>query len=431
MTNSGAIDPAFEAATYRKVTGRLLPILILCYLVAYLDRVNIGFARLQMMDDLGFSETVYGFGAGIFFIGYFLFEVPSNIILHRVGARVWIGRIMITWGMVSGAFMFVKTPLMFYSLRFLLGLAEAGFYPGIILYLTYWFPSGRRARMTSLFMTAIPISGIFGGPVSGWIMQTFAGTHGWDGWQWLFLIEAVPSVVLGVVVIFYLDNGIRSAKWLTEPEKVLLERRVAEDGATVNAHLSIGAMLSDSRIWLMCLIYFSCAVGQYGLTFWMPVLIQTAGVKGVLMIGMLTAVPYAAGAVSMLVLGHSADRRRTRRAHLAFALILGAVALSASAMAGTQTVLAIGCLTLAAAGILAAAPLFWSLPTAILRGTAAAAGIATINSVANLGGFISPTVVGGLRDMTGSTEAGMFAVSATLIMGAIVALSISGKLVDR
>jgi D-galactonate transporter len=431
MTTSGATDAAFEAATYRKVTARLLPILILCYLVAYLDRVNIGFARLQMMDDLGFSETVYGFGAGVFFIGYFLFEVPSNIILHRVGARIWIGRIMITWGVVSGAFMFVKTPLMFYGLRFLLGLAEAGFYPGIILYLTYWFPSGRRARMTSLFMTAIPISGVFGGPVSGWIMQNFAGTYGWDGWQWLFLIEAIPSLVLGAFVILYLDNGIRSARWLTEPEKALLERRVEEDGATVTAHLSIAGMFKDHRIWLMCLIYFSCAVGQYGMTFWMPVLIQAAGVKSVLMIGVLTAVPYAAGGFAMLWLGHSADRRRSRRAHLAFALILGAVALSASAVAGTQTGVAIVCLTLAAAGILSAAPLFWSLPTAILRGTAAAAGIATINSVANLGGLVSPTVVGALRDLTGSTEAGMFAVSATLVMGAIITLSIPAKLVDR
>jgi MFS family permease len=280
-------------------------------------------------------------------------------------------------------------------------------------------------------MTAIPISGIFGGPISGWIMQTFAGRQGWDGWQWLFLIEAIPSIVLGVVVIFYLDNGIRAAKWLSESEKVLLEQRVAEDAAAVTAHVSMRAMFADRRIWLMCLIYFSCAVGQYGLTFWMPVLIQSAGVKGVLEIGMLTAVPYAAGGVGMLFLGHSADRRRTRRAHLAFALLLGAVALTASAMAGTQTVLAIGCLTVAAAGILSAAPLFWSLPTAILRGTAAAAGIATINSVANLGGFMSPTVVGGLRDMTGSTEAGMFAVSGTLVMGAIVALSIPAKLVDR
>jgi D-galactonate transporter len=413
---------AFEEATYRKVTWRLLPLLILCYLVAYLDRVNIGFARLQMMDDLGFSETVYGLGAGIFFIGYFLFEVPSNVILHRVGARLWIGRIMITWGLVSGAFVFVKTPWMFYTLRFLLGLAEAGFYPGIILYLTYWYPSGRRARMTSLFMTAIPISGIFGGPLSGWIMQSFAGTHGWDGWQWLFVIEAIPSLLLGVVVMLYLDNGIRAARWLTDAEKTLLERHVDAEAAALPAHGSIRAVFADRRVWWMCLIYFACAVGQYGLTFWMPVLIQTAGVSGVLEIGVLTAVPYAAGGIAMLVLGRRADRHRTRRAHEAFALVLGAVGLSASALAGTHTTLAIACLTIAAAGILSAAPLFWSLPTAIFSGAAAAAGIATINSVANLGGFISPTVVGSLRDLTGSTEAGMFAVSATLVVGAIVAL---------
>jgi D-galactonate transporter len=421
---------AFEEATYRKVTWRLLPILILCYLVAYLDRVNIGFARLQMMDDLGFSETVYGLGAGIFFIGYFLFEVPSNVILHRVGARLWIGRIMITWGLVSGAFVFVRTPWMFYTLRFLLGLAEAGFYPGIILYLTYWYPSGRRGQMTSLFMTAIPISGIFGGPLSGWIMQSFAGTHGWDGWQWLFVIEAIPSILLGVVVMLYLDNGIRRARWLTDGEKTLLERHVAAEAAELPAHGSMAAVFADRRVWWMCLIYFACAVGQYGLTFWMPVLIQAAGVRGVLEIGLLTAVPYAAGGIAMLILGRSADRRRTRRAHEAFALVLGAVGLSASALAGTHTTLAIVCLTVAAAGILSAAPLFWSLPTALFTGVAAAAGIATINSVANLGGFISPTVVGSLRDLTGSTEAGMFAVSATLIVGAIVALRMP-RVVDR
>jgi D-galactonate transporter len=422
---------AVEHATYRKVTWRLLPLLMLCYLVAYLDRVNIGFARLQMVGDLGFSETVYGFGAGIFFIGYFLFEVPSNMILHRVGARVWIGRIMITWGLVSGAFMFVRTPVMFYSLRFLLGLAEAGFYPGIILYLTYWYPSARRARMTSLFMTAIPISGVFGGPISGWIMQDLSGAFGLRGWQWLFLLEAVPSIVVGVIVIAYLDNGIRAAKWLSEPEQSLLEQRITEDAAAVAPHASVFAVFGDRRVWLMCAIYFTCAVGQYGLTFWMPVLVQTAGVQGVLSIGVLTAVPYVVGGIGMIVLGHSADRRRSRRAHLAGALLMGAVGLTLSSLAGTHTLLAIACLAVASVGILSAAPLFWSLPTAILSGAAAAAGIATINSVANLGGFISPTVVGGLRDATGSTEAGMFAVSAVLVAGAIVALRIPGRLVDR
>lgn len=427
-TASPALD---EESVYRKVTWRLLPLLMLCYLVAYLDRVNIGFARLQMMDDLGFSETVYGLGAGIFFIGYFLFEVPSNLILHRVGARLWIGRIMITWGLVSGAFLFVRTPVMFYSLRFLLGLAEAGFYPGIILYLTYWYPAGRRARMTSLFMTAIPISGIFGGPLSGWIMEAFAGRSGWAGWQWLFLLEALPSLVLGVVVMAYLDNGIRPARWLSDDEKALLEARVRDDQASVQAHPSLAAVFADRRIWWMCLIYFAVAIGQYGLTFWMPTLVRAAGVDDVLAIGFLTAVPYLAGVLAMLAFAHSADRRRTRRTHLAAAFILGAVGLSASALSGTHTVLAIACLTVAAAGILPTAPLFWSLPTAILTGSAAAAGIATINSVANLGGFVSPTVIGWLRDVTGSTTAGLMAVSGMLVVGAIVTLAMPGRIVDR
>jgi D-galactonate transporter len=422
---------AFEEATYRKVTWRLLPLLIACFLVAYLDRVNIGFARLQMLADLKFSETVYGFGAGIFFLGYSLFEVPSNLILHRVGARVWIGRIMITWGLVSAAFMFVKTPGMFYGLRFLLGVAEAGFFPGIILYMTYWYPASRRARMTTLFMSAVPISGILGSPLSGWIMNTFHGTGGWQGWQWLFLIEAIPSILLGIFVIAYLDNSIRAAKWLTEDEKRLLERRIEEEHSDKVAHRSIAAVFADPRIWRMCIIYFSCAVGQYGLTFWLPVLIQAAGVKGVLSIGLFTAIPFTAGLISMIWLGRSSDRTKARRWHVAGALLSGAVALTASTLAGGNTTVAIVCLTVAAIGILPAAPLFWNLPTAFLTGSAAAAGIATINSVANIGGFVSPTVVGWLRDLTGGTQAGMFAVSATLVVGALVALSVPKAVVDR
>jgi D-galactonate transporter len=422
---------AFEEATYRKVTWRLLPLLIACFLVAYLDRVNIGFARLQMIGDLGFSETVYGLGAGIFFIGYSLFEVPSNLILHKVGARVWIGRIMITWGLVSAAFMFVTTPWMFYGLRFLLGVAEAGFFPGIILYMTYWYPASRRARMTTLFMSAIPISGILGSPVSGWIMNTFQGTQGWHGWQWLFLLEAVPSLILGIVVLAYLDNSIRAAKWLTEDEKRVLERRIEEEHTGKVVHPSLAAVFADRRLWRMCFIYFTCAIGQYGLTFWLPVLMQAAGVKGVLSIGLFTAIPFSAGLVSMIYLGRSSDRTKARRWHVAGALIGGALALTASALAGGHTALAIVCLTVAAIGILPAAPLFWNLPTAFLTGTAAAAGIATINSVANIGGFVSPTVVGWLRDVTGSTQAGMVAVSATLIAGGIVALSVPASVVDR
>lgn len=424
-------SPAFEAAVYRKVTWRLLPFLMACYAVAYLDRVNIGFAKLQMLDDLRFSETVYGLGAGMFFIGYFFFEVPSNLILHRVGARVWIGRIMISWGLVSASFMFVTSPGMFYALRFLLGAAEAGFYPGIILYLTYWFPSYRRARMIALFMTAIPISGIFGGPLSGWIMDTFAGVYGWAGWQWLFVIEAIPALVLGVATMFYLDNSVRAARWLNEDEKQLVERRLIEDSAGVVQHASVVAVLADRRIWHMSFIYFCAVMGQYGLTFWMPTLIQSAGVQGPLQIGLLTAVPYSVAVVAMLLFGWSADRRRERRWHTVAPLLLGAVGLWLTVLSGTHTMLAILSLSVAAAGLMSVAPLFWGLPTAFLGGAAAAAGIAAINSVGNLAGFVSPYVVGWLRDVTLSAEAGMYVIAATQVVGAIAVLMVPKGLVSK
>jgi D-galactonate transporter len=423
---------ATEATAYRKVTWRLLPFLMLCYVVAYLDRVNVGFARLQMLRDLGFSETVYGLGAGMFFIGYFTFEVPSNIILHRVGARTWIARIMITWGIVSALFMFIKTPMSFYALRFVLGVAEAGFFPGIILYLTYWFPSDRRGRMVSLFMMAIPLSGIFGGPVSGWIMTAFAGKAGLAGWQWLFLLEAAPAVIVGAIVLLYLDNGIRGAKWLNEDEKALLERRLAEDSAHIEPHGSLGAVLADRRVALMCAIYFTIVMGQYGLTFWMPTLIQAAGISGTLRIGMFTAIPYGAGAIAMVFFGRSADRHRERRWHAASAMLIGAAGMTLSAVAGTHTALAILFLTIASTGVFSCAPLFWSLPTAFLSGAAAAAGIAAINSIGNLAGFVSPYVVGWLKDLTHSTQAGMYAVSAVLVTGAaIILLFVPARLVNR
>ena len=413
------------------MTWRLLPFLILCYVVAYLDRVNVGFARLQMLSDLGFSETVYGLGAGMFFIGYFFFEVPSNLLLHRVGARLWIGRIMITWGLVSASFMFIKTPASFYILRFILGIAEAGFFPGIILYLTYWYPSDRRARMVAMFMAAPPLAGIFGGPLSGWIMESFAGKAGMAGWQWLFVLEAIPAIVVGLAVLMYLDNGIRSAKWLTEGEKTLLEATIAQDRAAIADHGSLAGVFHDRRLWLLCLIYFCCVMGHYGLTFWMPVLVQTAGVTGTFRIGVFTAIPYSAAVIAMVLLGASADRQRERRWHAATPMTIGAIFLSLSAIAGTNTIVAMTCLTIAAAGVLSSAALFWSLPTAFLGGVSAAAGIAAINSVGNLAGFVSPSVVAWLKDLTHSTEAGMFAVSAVLIVGAGAILTISAKLVNR
>jgi len=430
-----AAAPSFgdtqEASVYRKVSWRLIPFLMLCYVVAYLDRVNVGFAKLQMLSDLNFSETVFGLGAGVFFLGYFLFEVPSNIALHRVGARVWIARIMITWGLISGAFMFVKTPEMFYFMRFLLGMAEAGFFPGIILYLTYWYPSERRARMVTTFMTAIPVSGIFGGPLSGWVMETFSGANGWSGWQWMFVIEALPALAMGVAVLLYLDNGIRSAKWLDESEKRLLEERITREAQTKVEHPSLRAVFADRRVWLMSLIYFCCVMGQYGLTFWMPSLIKAAGIKGVFNIGMFTAIPYTAAVVAMLLLGRSADKHRERRWHLAVPMLLGAVGLTGSALAGDNTGVAIAFLTLAAAGVISSAPLFWSLPTAFLGGSAAAAGIAAINSVGNLAGFASPYLIGWIRDLTQRTDNGMYVLTAILVCGVILVLRLPARMVNR
>ncbi|SFU56879.1 MFS transporter [Pseudoduganella namucuonensis] len=436
-TTAGLASPAssstsLEASVYRKVTWRIVPFLMLCYVVAYLDRVNVGFAKLQMLNDLKFSETVYGLGAGVFFFGYFLFEVPSNVILHRVGARRWIARIMITWALISGAFMFVNSPTTFYVLRFLLGIAEAGFFPGIILYLTYWYPAERRARIVCTFMTAIPIAGLIGGPLSGWIMEAFAGVQGMAGWQWMFVLEAVPAVVMGVAVLLYLDDGIRAAKWLNEGEKRILEERIAQDAHGKTAHPSLRAVFSDGRVWLMALIYFCCVMGQYGLTFWMPTLIKTAGITGVLNIGMFTAIPYAAAVAAMLLLGRSSDQRRERRWHLATPMLLGAVGLVGSALAGTtNTGVAIVFLAIAAAGVLSSAPLFWSLPTAFLNGVAAAAGIAAINSVGNLAGFASPFLIGAIKDMTQSTNVGLYVLAGVLVAGAVIVLRVPARLVNR
>lgn len=426
-----SFSQAEEASVYRKVTWRLVPFLMLCYVVAYLDRVNVGFAKLQMLSELKFSETVFGLGAGVFFFGYFLFEVPSNVILHRVGARVWIARIMITWAAISGAFMFVTTPTMFYVMRFLLGAAEAGFFPGIILYLTYWYPAERRARIIATFMTAIPLSGVLGGPLSGWIMESTAGINGWTGWQWMFVLEAVPAIVMGIAVLLYLDNGIAAAKWLNASEKRLLQDAIGRDAKGKVEHPSLRAVFADRRFWLMSLIYFCAVMGQYGLTFWMPTLIKAAGIKGVLDIGLFTAIPYSAAVVAMLLFGRSADKHRERRWHLVVPMLLGAVGLVGSALAGTNTGVAVAFLSLAAAGVITSAPLFWSLPTAFLGGTAAAAGIAGINSVGNLAGFASPYLIGWLKDLTQSTNIGMYVLAGVLVVGCIAVLSVPAKLVNR
>jgi D-galactonate transporter len=419
-----------EAKTYAKVTARLLPFLFICYVAAYLDRVNVGFAKLQMLNDLKFSETVYGLGAGIFFIGYFFFEVPSNIIMHKVGARVWIGRIMITWAILSGAMMYVSSPTMFYVLRFFLGVAEAGFFPGIVLYLTYWFPAQRRSRMNALFMIGIPIAGVIGGPLSGWILNALHGSHGLAGWQWLFVVEAVPSLVLGVITIFYLPNSISAASWLSPDEKQLLEENIAGDSAGKADH-ALSGVFGNLRVWLMAAIYFCCMMGLYGVGFYLPTLIKAAGVKDALDVGLLTAIPYGCAVVAMLAIAKSADRTRERRWHFAIASALGGLGLMLATVYGDNVMLAMAALSLGTAGLLATMPVFWTYPSAILGGTAAAAGIAMINSIGNLAGFVSPSIIGWMKDITHSTNAGMYVVSGALFLGAVLALLQPRSLVNR
>ncbi|AEI76112.1 tartrate transporter TtuB [Cupriavidus necator N-1] len=426
----GVSDAAFEDATYRKVSWRLVPFLLMCYVVAYLDRVNVGFAKLQMLNDLQFSETIYGLGAGIFFIGYFLFEVPSNVILHKVGARIWIARIMITWGAISAAMMFVTTPTMFYVLRFLLGIAEAGFFPGIILYLTYWYPANRRGRTTTYFMTAVALAGVIGGPLSGWIMQSFHGHNGWSGWQWMFLLEGIPSILVGLWVLAYLDDRIAHAKWLSPEEKALLERNIASEDAH-KEDPPIRTVMSSPRVWLMSAIYFCFVMGLYGVSFWLPTIIKQTGVKGALDIGLLTAIPYGCAVVGMVLVAYSADRSGERRWHIALPALAGSLGLLLSVQWHSDTTLAMVALTLATIGILTTLPLFWSLPTSFLAGTGAAAGIALINSLGNLAGFLSPYAVGWLKDLTHSTDSGMYLLAACLVVGAALTLSVPKRLVSQ
>ncbi|MCG0284273.1 MFS transporter [Streptomyces sp. PSAA01] len=422
---------ARENTVYRKVVRRIVPFLILCYVASYLDRVNVGFAKLQMSDDLGFSEAAYGLGAGLFFIGYFILEVPSNLMLQRIGARTWIARIMISWGLVSAAFMFVTNEAMFYVLRFLLGAAEAGFYPGVILYCTYWFPSYRRARVIAMFMSAIPVAGIFGNPLSGWIMDHFQGVNGWQGWQWMFLLEAVPALLVGVVTLFYLDDNVRAAKWLTDEEKSVVERAVADDAADRTVDGRVWDAIREPRMWLMCLIYFCFVMGQYALTFWMPSFVESTGIEGNFAIGVLSAVPFLAALVAMNLFGRSADKRRERRWHLVVPSLMGAVGFSLAAVWNGSTALSLTALSIAGAGVLTCAPLFWSLPTAFLSGTAAAAGLAMINSVGNLAGFVSPYMIGALKDATGSAAIPMHVLAFSLVVGAAAVLTTKKHIVNR
>ena len=406
----------------RKATLHLIPLLFVLYIVSFLDRVNVGFAALQMNADLGFSDAVYGFGAGIFFIGYFLFEVPSNLIMERVGARVWIARIMFTWGAISAAMFLVQGPASFYALRFLLGIAEAGFFPGMILYLTYWFPARERARRVAYFMAAIPIAGVIGSPLSGYLL-TLDGLFGLAGWQVMFLAEGIPAVLLGFVVLFYLPDGPNGARWLEPEEREWMRDALAREDrikADRGEYTTRQALL-NGKVWLLSAVYFGVVTSLYGVSLWLPLIIEDLSGFGTLAVGLLGAIPYVAGAIGMVVVARNSDRTGERRRHVAVSAFVAAVGLILTG-ATDSAVVEMVALTVASLGIYSTLATFWSLPTAFLSGTAAAAGIALINSVGNLGGFVGPYAVGALSDATGSFYAGLLLLAAAVFLAGILAL---------
>jgi MFS family permease len=415
---------------YRKVTFRLITLFCLCYFAAYLDRVNIGLAKLQMLDALKFSDAIYGLGAGLFFVGYVLFEVPSNLILQRVGAKFWIARIMITWGLLSGATMFVHTPMQFYIVRFLLGVAEAGFLPGVLLYLTQWYPDARRARIVALFMVGLPMSSMVGSPISGWIMRAFDGAHGLGGWQWLFLIEALPSVLLGFAVLRWLPNTIESAKWLTDAEKKTLRAELSEEGAAHKSH-TLRDAFANMKVWSLGLIDLCVLLGLYAVSFWLPTILRDTGVTDAYHIGWLMVIPNAAAVVGTLICGSSSDRARERRWHIVVPFAVAAAALVVAGATTPSTAMTVLLFSLVNAGAAAAMPVVWALPSTFLRGTAAAGGIAFACSIANVGGFGSTYLIGYLRDTFHSQSAGLYVFAAFILFGCVLALAFPKKLVNR
>jgi ACS family tartrate transporter-like MFS transporter len=412
------------ASALRKVRWRLIPFLFLLYVIAYLDRVNVGFASLDMNRDLGFSAAVYGMGSGIFFLSYTLLEVPSNLMLARIGARVWIARIMLTWGVMSTAMIFVGGPISFYVLRFLLGAAEAGFFPGLILYLTHWFPARDRARAVALFMTATAIAGVVGAPLSSALLQ-LDGAWGLRGWQWLFLIEGLPAILLAPVVLRYLTEHPSEATWLTAEERGWLAREMhAEHADTAHAIVTLRGALTSARLWIVSLPYFAIVIAFYGITFWLPQIVQRSSGLGSATVVLLTAIPYVSAAIGMVLIGSSSDRTGERRWHVAVPCLIGALGFVLTVLAPQTPTASLITLSIAAFGIWGTLGPFWTLPTAFLRGSAAAGGIALVNSIGNVGGFVGPFLMGWIRQATGGFSAGLLTLAVILVCGAGLVLSI-------
>ncbi|WP_191485045.1 MFS transporter [Pseudomonas sp. FEN] len=419
-------------ALYHKITWKLIPFLCFCYLAAYLDRINVGFAKLQMLDQLHFSETAFGLGAGLFFVGYILFEVPSNLILEKVGAKIWIARIMITWGLLSACTLLVTSTTQFYILRFLLGAAEAGFLPGVLFYLTTWFPTHRRGRIIALFMIGLPLSSVIGGPLSGWVMGHFDQVSGLRGWQWLFLIEAIPSVLLGILTFWVLPNHFRQAKWLSEEEKAILESELQSDEvSSPESKQDFRDGFFNLKVWMLGGIDFSILLSVYAMGFWMPTFIRNAGINDTFHIGVLTALPSVAALLGMLLIGASSDRHRERRWHIIVPFFIGAAAMATSTFFTHNVVATVTLFAIASAAIIGAVPVFFSLPATFLKGTAAATGFALACSLANIAGLVSNSLMGVAIDLTGSSAGALWFFAGCLILSSFLVIALPAKLVNR
>ena len=405
-----------------KATRRLIPFLFLIYVVAYLDRVNVSFAQLQLEDDLGFTDTIFGLGAGIFSLGYVVFGVPSNLALNRFGARRWLAWIMMVWGVLSAATLFIESAAAFYVLRFLLGVAEAGFFPGIVLYLTWWFPEAERTRALALFMTAISASYVAGGPISGGLLE-LDGLAGLEGWQWLFLVEGLPAVGLGFVTLRYLQDRPEDAHWLEPEERTLLSEEIGAEHAAKEAETStrVGAALGSGQMWLLAFIYFILLAAGFGLTFFVPDLVEDRTGYSEFAVGVLAAIPYLIATAAMLMVARQVERGGHRRKYVCGLSLLGAAGAVLTGYAHSPVLLTIA-ITLSAVGILAAIPVFWALPTALLTGSAAAAGIALVAAIGNLGGFFGPALTGAMEDSTGDFKAPFTVLAVLLVVGAVLVL---------
>ncbi|MDF3810958.1 MULTISPECIES: MFS transporter [Rhodopseudomonas] len=423
----GAIDkpaPDTMEHVYRKITLRIIPFLFACYVLNYIDRVNISFASLQFRQDLGISAAAYGFGVGIFFVGYVIFEVPSNLLMQRIGARRTMMRIMVLWGLVSIATMFVTSATQFYVVRALLGVAEAGFFPGVIFYLTLWFPSALRGRIMAMFVLAIAVSGVIGGPVSGLIMSKMADLGGLRGWQWLFLIEGIPPILIGLMAYFYLDDGPEDAKWLTAAEKRFVVANLAVESASRESskHGSFWTALRDPRLYAAAAAWFTMAWCGSVINYFSPQIIRNSGVSDTLTVGLLSAIPYAVGAVGMVLINRHSDLKLERRWHYAFSVALAATAIALLPSVAQNWKLAIVLLAMLSVGYLGGVALFWSIPTAYLSKRATAGSVALISSIGQCGGLTAPNIIGWTQQATGNFAVGFYTIAIGMVIGTIIML---------